>query len=73
MPFGSNTTEYLLMNKDTPFLLFRCARHEFDEPEFFEETWFTDARPIGYQGLATFLERRKAPKHREHIRELLER
>ena len=73
MPFGSNITEYLLMNKDTPFLLFRCARNEFDEPEFFEETWYTDARPIGYQSLAAFLERRKAPKHREHIRELLER
>ena len=33
MSFGSNITEYLLMNKDTPFLLFRCARNEFDEPE----------------------------------------
>ena len=28
--------------------------------------------PIGYRGLAAFLEHRKAPKHREHIRQLLE-
>ncbi len=31
-----------------------------------------DYRPIGYRGLAAFLEHRKAPKHREHIRQLLE-
>lgn len=28
--------------------------------------------PSGYRGLAAFLEHRKAPKHREHIRQLLE-
>ena len=51
---------------------FTCRRNEFDEPEFFEGTWHVDYRPIGYRGLAAFLEHRKAPKHREHIRQLLE-
>lgn len=64
-------TEYILMNQDAPVLEFTCRRNEFDEPEFFEGTWHTDYRPIGYRGLAVFLEHRKAPKHREHIRQLL--
>ena len=68
-----NRTEYLLLNQDVPFLRFHAVRNEFDEPEFFEDTWYTDLRPIGYRSLTAFLERRKAPKHREHIRELLER
>ena len=65
-------TEYVLMNQDIPVLDFTCRRNEFDEPEFFEGTWHVDYRPIGYRGLAAFLEHRKAPKHREHIRQLLE-
>lgn len=65
-------TEYVLMNQDTPVLNFSCVRNEFDEPEFFEEQWHTDYRPIGYRGLSVFLEHRKAPKHRAHIRQLLE-
>ena len=66
-------TEYVLMNQDIPVLDFTCRRNEFDEPEFFEGTWHVDYRPIGYRGLAAFLEHRKAPKHREHIRQLLEK
>lgn len=69
----SNATEYLLMNKDTALLLFYCTRNEFDEPEFFEDTWYSELRPIGYRSLAAFLEHRKAPKHRQHINDLLER
>ena len=52
-------------------LEFTCRRNEFDEPEFFEGAWLVDYRPIGYRGLAAFLEHRKAPKHREHIQQLL--
>ena len=63
-------TEYILMNQDTPVLEFTCRRNEFDEPEFFEGAWLVDYRPIGYRGLAAFLEQRKAPKHREHIQQL---
>ena len=53
-------------------LEFHCQRNEFDEPEFFEDDWHTPLRPIGYQNLTAFLEQRKAPKHRKHIRQLLE-
>lgn len=66
-------TEYVLMNKNTPVLTFFCARNAFDEPEFEEGDWLVDYRPIGYLDLESFLARRQAPKHRRHIRELLER
>ncbi len=67
------TNEYLLLNKGRPMLSFRCVRNEFDEPEFFENEWLTALRPIGYQNLGDFLAKRQAPKHRQHIRQLLER
>ena len=63
---------YILMNQDVPVLDFLRRRNEFDEPEFFELQWHTDYRPVGYRGLAAFLEHRKAPKHRKHIQRLLE-
>ena len=66
-------TEYVLMNKDIPVLSFLCERNEFDEPTFQELVWYVAYRPIGYKSLTGFLERRKAPKHREHIQRLLER
>lgn len=66
-------TEYILMNKDCCVLLFLCLRNEYDEPTFQELQWYVDYRPIGYKTLTGFLERRKAPKHREHIQRLLER
>lgn len=65
--------EYLLLNKDRPVLRFSCTRNPFDEAEFREEQWLADLRPIGYGDLTAFLERRKAPKHRQHIQQLLER
>ena len=34
--------------------------------------WYTDLRPIGLRSLTAWLERRKAPKHRKHIEQLLE-
>ena len=63
---------YTLMNQDIPVLDFLCRRNDFDEPEFIERQWHTFRRPIGYQDLFSFLERRKAPKHRKHIQQLLE-
>ena len=65
--------EYVLMNRDVPFLRFSCERNIFDEPEFTENEWLTELRPIGYENIADFLARRQAPKHRRHIKELLER
>ena len=73
MTLHGGTTEYVLLNKDTPLLTFACTRTEFDEPEFAEREWMSDLRPIGYRNLEGFLERRKAPKHRKHIEALLER
>lgn len=61
------------MNRDVPVLRFQCERNAFDEPEFSEIRWLTELRPIGYDDLYSFLARRQAPKHRQHIKELLER
>ena len=65
--------EYELMNRDVPVLRFTCERNAFDEPEFAETEWLTELRPIGYGNLSDFLAGRQAPKHRKHIKELLER
>ena len=73
MFMGRKQIEYVLMNKDVPVLSFLCERNEFDEPLFQELVWYVAYRPIGYKSLTGFLERRKAPKHREHIQRLLER
>lgn len=73
MAFPSDGTRYVLMNQDVPILEFHCQRNVFDEPELFEDYWHTTLRPIGYGRLTTFLEQRKAPKHRKHIQHLLER
>lgn len=73
MAIYGNRTEYVLMNKDRSILSFLCSRSEFDEPSFQELFWHVAYRPIGYKSLTGFLERRKAPKHREHIQRLLER
>ena len=62
---------YLLLNKDTAWLEFRCERNEYLEVTAQEEVWHTGQRPFGYTNLTDFLERRKAPKHRAHIAELL--
>lgn len=67
------TREYLLLNGERPVLRFLCSRNVFDEPEFSEIEWMADLRPIGYADLGVFLAQRQAPKHREHIKELLER
>lgn len=64
---------FILMNKDTPWLSFSCERDEYDEVQLAELKWFTEKRPLGYSDLFSFLDRRKAPKHRKHIEQLLER
>lgn len=62
---------YLLLNKDKPLLLFSCSLDELGYTEAAEIKWYTDVRPYGYEDLASFLEGRKAPKHRKHIEKLL--
>jgi hypothetical protein len=60
------------MNKDRLLLRFRCERDAFGEEKAVEQEWLSGLRPIGYTTLDAFLERRRAPKHRKHIAELLE-
>ena len=62
---------YLFMNQDVPWLEFSCVRDEFDEVTAVEERWYTHLRPLGYRSLTGFLERRRAPKHRAHVDQLL--
>ena len=64
--------DWILLNKDTPFLEFSTQEDEFGDVVALEETWFSSLRPIGYKSLLSFLEGRRAPKHRKHIEQLLE-
>ena len=64
--------EYFLMNKNENVLTFELVKNEFGEYSATERQWHVNYRPIGYRSLEGFLERRKAPKHREHIQKLLE-
>lgn len=61
---------YLLMNRDMPWLLFTLERNVFEEVECHELSWFSGKHPYGYDSLADYLHRRQAPKHRKHIPEL---
>ena len=72
MAIYGNRTEYVLMNKDRSILSFLCSRSEFDEPSFQELFWHVAYRPIGYKSLTGFLERRKAPKHREQRKDRMD-
>ena len=63
---------YILMNKDEPWALFSCIQDEFGEESAVLNEWYTELRPLGLQSLTAWLEKRKAPKHRKHIEQLLE-
>ena len=63
--------DWILLNKDTPFLEFSTQEDEFGDVVALEGTWFSSLRPIGYKSLLSFLEGRRAPKHRKHIEQLL--
>lgn len=62
---------YQLLNKDVLWLDFQCERDKYQEVSARELRWHTPLRPFGYHSLTDFLERRKAPKHRAHIAQLL--
>lgn len=64
---------FLLMNKETTWLLFDCHEDEFGFVTGKEIEWYTELRPIGYDNIGDFLDARKAPKHRKHIAELLKK
>ena len=51
---------------------FRCAQDEFGEESAILREWYTNLRPIGLQSLTAWLEKRRAPKRRKHMEQLLE-
>lgn len=64
--------DWLLCNQDVPILEFSSHEDEYGEILVQEKVWLSDLRPIGYLDLQSFLEGRRAPKHRKHIEQLLE-
>ena len=71
MVVGHPESYFTLMNQDIPLLEFSCQRNSFDEPAFFELQWRSPLRPIGYRGLPSFLEKRRAPQQRKNIQKLM--
>lgn len=71
MRFENN--KYILYTKDRPILSFRCERGLNDEPVFIQESTFDSIRPFCFEDIGTWVENRRAPKHRSHIKELLEK
>lgn len=64
---------YVLMNKDRPVLQFETQRNDYGQVVCMETGRSKAPMPIGMRYLQTWLMRRQAPKHREHILELLRR
>ena len=53
----------------------RCSparRMNFGEESAILREWYTDLRPIGLQSLTAWLEKRRAPKRRKHMEQLLD-
>ena len=67
----NNYREYILMNKDKEILNFISETNEFGEVCLEEVGETLEGLPIGYEDIQTFIEHRKAPKHRRHIAELM--
>lgn len=63
--------QFYLMNKDCKILSFQTVRDEFQDVEILELERYSDKLPIGFQNMKQWVENRKAPKHREHIDQLL--
>lgn len=63
--------QYELLNKDIVLLDFICQDDGYGGTIPVEQRRNDVPFPLGYKNLESFLERRKAPKHRKHIQELL--
>ena len=68
---GGAKMDWILLNKDVPLLEFSTRADEFGDVAAQEKAWLSPLRPIGYRSLQSFLEGRRAPKHRKHIEQLL--
>jgi hypothetical protein len=62
--------KFYLMNKDAKIAMFESTRNEFKEVQFQTIEQYGKL-PIGINNIQTWIENRKAPKHRAHIEELL--
>ena len=62
----------MLTDKDTAVLSLLCNLNEFDEAESLGLAWYVPYHPISYKTLADYPKKREAPKHRQHIQQLLE-
>lgn len=64
---------YCLMNKDKVLLTFACTSGALGSILLKEEACNVSAEelPIGFSSIHTWVEQRQAPKHREHIAELM--
>lgn len=67
------TTMYKLMNKDTAVMTFAISRTEFGDISFSEISSNKEQLPIGFENIERWVEKRRAPKHRAHIQELLQK
>lgn len=59
------------MNKDRPVLKFTILEGTFGTVELKETERYTDLLPLGFRSIQSWIESRQAPKHREHIAELM--
>lgn len=62
---------YTLYNKNNKILDFHCERNAMDEPVFITDTQFSDTLPYNFREPGYWIGNRRAPSHREHIKEIL--
>lgn len=63
--------KFILMNKDTGILNFEISYDSYGTFVFEEKESLSSIRPYGYENINQWLQERQAPKHREHIEQLL--
>lgn len=66
-----NDNNFVLMNKDNVVKNFKVVYDQYNDFKFIEDTMCYSSLPIGYKDIHNWLSNRQAPKHREHINELL--
>lgn len=64
--------QYILYNKDNELLAFHCERDSNHQPHFIIDKQYSKDLPFGFETLNQWIENRRAPKHRAHIKEILD-
>lgn len=65
--------DFVLMNKDNVVKNFSIVYDQYNDFKFIEESKSYSPVPVGYKDIHNWLANRQAPKHREHINELLKK